>query len=54
MFGQPETAVAPSLDMLRQIQRVVQRIGRRGPFRDERKIENGERPAIWRQTKAKD
>ena len=39
MFGQPETVVAPALGVLREVERVAQRIGGRAALDDRREIE---------------
>ena len=43
MLGEPEPVVPPPFDVLREVERVSQRLARRCAFDDRREIENGER-----------
>jgi hypothetical protein len=40
VFGEPEAVVPPSLDVLREIERVSQRLARRRAFDDRREVKN--------------
>jgi hypothetical protein len=43
VLGQPETAITPTLNVLRQIKRMMQGVCRGGSLRDECEIKNGKR-----------
>jgi hypothetical protein len=42
VLGQPEAAIPKPLDMTCKVERIAQRVGRRGAFRHKGEVENGE------------